>query len=110
MSDAADFRRLVLAYYHQLRKGGLTKAGARELVGALVNTADAIDLFHIHRDLETLAALRRAVGSVGTCLASQDDVQRIKARRGLPYILKAEDAVVGYVYEKARRVAYELTR
>ena len=98
------FRRLVLAYYHRLRKSGLTRLDARELVGALVNTADAIDLFGIHGHLEILESIRHAVGAVAAGLSSEEDWERTKARRALPYALQAEDAWGGYVRDNAQRV------
>lgn len=103
MTSERDFRRLTLAYYRRLRKGGLTRAGTRELVGELVNTADAIDLFRIHSDLAALEAIRRIAGSVGADLGSEDDWTRIKARRGLPYIMQAEGTWAAYVHGRAQR-------
>lgn len=110
MSDLRDFRRLVLAYYRRLRKGGLTRAGAREFIGALVNSADAIDLFRIHSDVEALEDIRRVVGMVAAGFGSEDDAQRRKARWALPHVLWAEDAWAAYVYGSARRAVDEVSR
>jgi len=86
-----QFRELVMAFYRRMRRAGLTRIGARDVTGELVNAAHDIDLFDIQRDLRLRDLFTESVEMMTRAAVDLTDPQRFVARQHLPEMVRALD-------------------
>ena len=102
--DEQVFRYLVMAFYRRLRRGGLTRLDARELVGSLVNTAYDLELFDFQVLLKDQERVQSVISMLAPDLANWNDWRRQSAARAaLPHLLKASDGYAQLLLEKRLR-------